>query len=74
MNSRWVALNFPYAKKLSFSDVLDEKLKVKSVKSTSMEIDGVVLLDFFLGDCGETLPVPFIVTYQTLIELKLVST
>ena len=68
VDRRWVALNFPHAKILSVSDFLDEKLEVKAANSTSMEIDGVVVLDFSLGDGGETVSVPFVVTAQTLIE------
>ena len=68
VDRRWVALNFPHAKILSVSDFLDEKLEVKAANSTSMEIDGVVVLDFSLCDGGETISVPFVVTAQTLIE------
>ena len=64
----WVALNLLHAKIFSVSDFLDEKLEMKGANSNSMEIDGLVVLDFALGDDGKTLSVPFVVTAQTLIE------
>ena len=68
VDRKWVALNFPHAKILSVSDFLEEKLEVKAANSTTMEIDGVVVLDFSLGDDGETVSVPFVVTSQALVE------
>ena len=68
VDRKWVALNFPHAKILSVSDFLEEKLEVKAANSTTMEIDGVVVLDFSLGDGGETVSVPFVVTSQALVE------
>ena len=57
VDRNWVAVNFPHAEIQSVSDFLDEKLEVRAANSTSVEIDGVVVLDFSLGECGESIEV-----------------
>ena len=68
LDRRWLRLNFPHAKIQSISEFLEETLEVKAANSTSIELDGVVVLDFSLGDAGETVRVPFLVTSQALVE------
>ena len=68
VDRKWLALNFPHAEILSVADFLEEKLEVKAANSTSIDLDGVVVLDFSLGEDGETFTVPFVVTSQDLVE------
>ena len=53
IDRKWLALNFPHAEILSFSDFLEEKLEVKASNSTPIDLDGVAVLDFLLGEDGE---------------------
>ena len=53
IDRKWLALNFPHSEILSVSDFLEEKLEVKAANSTPIDLDGVVVLDFSLGEDGE---------------------
>ena len=68
LDRTWLAQNFPNAEILSISEFLDEKLELKAANSTSIALDGVVVLDFSLVEGGETVRVPFVVTSQDLLE------
>ena len=64
----WLNDNFPDAEIQSVSDFLEEELEVKAANSTLIKIDGVVVLEFSLGEGGETFMVPFVVSSQMLTE------
>ena len=68
LDRKWLARNFPDAEIQSIADFLEEKLEVRAANSTSIELDGVVVLDFSLGEGGETVRVPFVVTSQEMLE------
>ena len=68
VDRKWLAKNFPDTEIVSVSEFLEEKLELRAANSTSIELDGVVVLDFSLVEGGETVRVPFVVTSQELLE------
>ena len=68
VDRKWLAKNFPDAEIISVSEFLEEKLELRAANSTSIALDGVVVLDFSLVEGSESVRVPFVVTSQNLLE------
>ena len=68
VDRKWLAKNFPDAEIISVAEFLEEKLELRAANSTSIALDGVVVLDFSLSEGSETIRVPFVVTSQNLME------
>ena len=60
---KWARENFPHKKIHSISEFLEEeeKLRVTAANSTDVNIDGVMLLEFSLGESGGEFFVPVLV-------------
>ena len=64
----WLDKNFPNTEIKPITDFMEEELEVRAANSTTIQLDGVVVLDFSLADEGETVSVPFVVSSRKLVE------
>ena len=71
---KWLRKHFPHKKIYSVSEFLEEKeglkegLRVTAANSSEVEVDGVVVFDFVLGDSGDSFAVPVLVSSQEVTE------
>ena len=67
---KWARKHFPHKKIHSISEFLEEEeeLRVTAANSTDVHVDGVILLEFSLGDCGGEFFVPVLVGSEEVVE------
>ena len=68
---KWLRKHFPHKRIYSVSEFLEEKeggLRVTAANSSEVEVDGVVVFDFVLGDSGASFAVPVLVSSQEVAE------
>ena len=66
INKHWLKSNFPYEKIFSSEEFLGTPLNLKTANNTTLNIEGVAVLDFSLKVTSEKVEVPFIVTNEYL--------
>ena len=65
---KWMKNNFPNATIVSVSEFLEEDLRIRAANETSIQLEGVTVLEFSLGEEGESFLVPMIVTKDDMAE------
>ena len=70
MGRKWVQKNFPQKKIYPISEFLEEKedLKVTAANSSNVDIDGVMLFYFSVGDGTNGFVIPVLVASQDIVD------
>ena len=65
---KWMKEHFPSATIVSVSEFLEEDLHIRAANATPIQLEGVAVLEFSLGEEGESFLVPLIVTTDDMAE------
>ena len=68
VDRRWIEEHFPEITIHPVSEFMEEELSVRAANATSIQLDGVIVLELCLEEGGESVLIPVVVTAEDLIE------
>ena len=68
VDMRWITEFFPGATIVSVSEFLEEDLNIRAANATPIQLEGVAVIDFSLGENDDHFLVPLIVTKDDMSE------